>query len=87
MCFFTSGATESNNLTIFGLANSETGKSKKHIVSTTIEHEAVLEPLEELSQQGFEVELVSPSSSGVIEASDVISKIRPDTLLVSVMRK
>ncbi|MDC3075697.1 aminotransferase class V-fold PLP-dependent enzyme [Paracoccaceae bacterium] len=83
--FFTSGATESNNLTIFGLANSEIGKSKKHIVSTTIEHEAVLEPLEELSKQGFEVELVSPSSSGVIEASDVISKIRPDTLLVSVM--
>jgi len=82
---FTSGATESNNIAILGLKafGEETGK--KHIISTAIEHKAVLEPLEHLESQGWEVTLVSPDESGRIEAGDILSALRDDTLLVSVM--
>ena len=82
---FTSGATESNNLTIMGLAAHGETSGKKHIISTQIEHKAVLEPLEWLQGRGFEVTLVTPSPSGVIEASQVRESLRDDTLLVSVM--
>lgn len=83
---FTSGATESNNLAILGLAAGKTAFEKKHIVSTTIEHKAVLEPLEVLAEQGFEVTLVPVDRSGRVSADDVMSAVRDDTLLVSVMQ-
>jgi len=54
---FTSGATESNNLAILGLAPHGEATGKKHIISTTIEHKAVLEPLQYLAKKGFEIEL------------------------------
>src|SRR5262245_50694791 len=57
---FTSGATESNNLAILGLAHYGKQTGRKHIVSSAIEHKAVLEPLSMLSSQGFEVSLVAP---------------------------
>lgn len=82
---FTSGATESNNLVLFGLVQQGNDTGRKHIVSTAIEHKAVLEPLEQLKQQGFEISLVEPNESGRVAASDVLDAIRPDTLLVSVM--
>jgi cysteine desulfurase len=78
---FTSGATESNNLAILGLAHS----SKKHVISTAIEHHAVLEPLAELERRGFEVERIMPDSGGTVDAAAVRKAIRPNTLLVSIM--
>lgn len=82
---FTSGATESNNLALFGLVHHGIETGRRHIVSTSIEHKAVLEPLEQLKRQGFEISLVEPNESGRIAANDVLEAIRPDTLLVSVM--
>jgi len=82
---FTSGATESNNLAILGLAafGEETGR--KHILSTQIEHKAVIEPLEELARRGFEIEFLRPNSGGWVTEEQIASTLRPDTLLVSVM--
>jgi cysteine desulfurase len=80
---FTSGATESNNLAILGLAaDAGTGA---HIVSTAIEHSAVLEPLAELRRRGVEVTLVDPDASGAVDCDAIMAAVRPDTLLVSVM--
>ena len=83
--FFTSGATESNNIAILGLVDFAAASSRRHIVSTAIEHKAVLEPLEYLQRQGFEIDLVAPTSGGFVEAQSIIEKVRDDTLLVSVM--
>ena len=83
--FFTSGATESNNIVIQGLREYGEKTGKKHIVSTTIEHKAVLESVNYLGKNGFEIDLVSPDKTGRISSDDVISKIRKDTLLVCVM--
>jgi cysteine desulfurase len=80
---FTSGATESNNLALLGLAASAT--DRRHIVSTAIEHRAVLEPLAELGKRGFTITRIEPSAGGAVDAAAVIDAIRPDTLLVSVM--
>jgi len=82
---FTSGATESNNIAVLGLAPHGEATGRRHIVSTAIEHKAVLEPLEALQARGFEVTLVAPSRSGAIIADAVRDALRPDTLLVSVM--
>lgn len=83
---FTSGATESNNLAILGLAQHGIETGRRHIVSTMIEHKAVLEPLEVLAERGFEVTLVKPTSGGWVLAQDVRDAVRDDTLLVSVMQ-
>lgn len=82
---FTSGATESNNLVILGLAPWGEQHNHRHIVSTAIEHKAVLEPLEALEKRGFSVTLVKPQATGVVAAKDIAAAVRPDTLLVSVM--
>ena len=82
---FTSGATESNNLALLGLAAFGVQSNRRHIISTQIEHKAVLEPLEELERRGFEVELLAPNSGGWIGAERIQAALRPDTLLVSVM--
>lgn len=81
---FTSGATESNNLAILGLAAA--ADRRRHVVSSAIEHHAVLEPLEELRRRGFEVTLVPPGSDGAVDAGAVLAAVRPDTLLVSLMQ-
>ena len=82
---FTSGATESDNLAILGLASHGLEHGRRHIVSTAIEHKAVLEPLEALTTRGFTVDLVSPNQSGAVDVASVLSAVRDDTLLVSVM--
>ena len=82
---FTSGATESNNIAILGLMRHGAETGRKHILSTAIEHKAVLEPLERLRGAGFEVELLPVTAGGCVEADAVRSRLRPDTLLVSVM--
>lgn len=83
--FFTSGATESNNIAILGLNSIGQSINRRHIVSTAIEHKAVLEPLQKLKEQGFDVTLVQPESSGLLSAEAIMEAVRPDTILVSVM--
>lgn len=82
---FTSGATESNNLAILGLAAHAERTGKRHIVSTQIEHKAVLEPLGYLADQGFDVTLIPPTSGGWVDPVQVRDALQPDTSLVSVM--
>jgi cysteine desulfurase len=83
---FTSGATEADNLAILGMAAHGAATDQRHIVSTGIEHKAVLEPLERLRSQGFEVTLVEPNARGWVEPAEVAAAVRPDTLLISVMQ-
>lgn len=83
---FTSGATESNNIAILGLAEFGVDQNRRHIVSTAIEHKAVLEPLESLGRKGFDVTLVKPLSTGIVRAESIAAALRPETLLVSVMQ-
>ena len=77
---FTSGATESNNLAILGLAS-----HPGHIVTTAIEHHAVLGPIAELERRGFAVTRVPPDRQGVVTADRIVAAVRPATVLVSVM--
>ena len=83
--FFTSGATESNNIAILGLRQFGEAENRKHIITSSIEHKAVLGAAKFLSENGFEVEYVDPGESGRVDLERVISMIRPDTLLVSLM--
>ena len=83
---FTSGATESNNIAILGLAPFGEESGRRHVVTTEIEHKAVLEPVAALAKKGFEVSLVAPDATGVVSPDAVRRELRPDTLLVSVMQ-
>lgn len=83
---FTSGATEANNLALLGLAAHGEKTERKHLISTQIEHKAVLEPLEVLAARGFEITLLPPNRAGWVEPGAVAEALRPDTLLVSVMQ-
>jgi cysteine desulfurase len=81
---FTSGATESNNLALLGVARASTGKTR-HIVTSKIEHKAVLDPCKQLEREGFAVTYVAPDSSGLVQPDSVRAALRPDTVLVSIM--
>jgi cysteine desulfurase len=81
---FTSGATESNNLAILGLASTGREQGRTHLVTTEIEHKAVLEPMEVLGTRGFEVSYVAPGPGGRVDPGAILSAVRPETLLVSV---
>lgn len=83
--FFTSGATESDNISILGLLEYAEKTKRKHIVTTAIEHKAVLEPVGHLAKKGFEITYIKPDNSGRISSAELLSKVRSDTLLVSVM--
>jgi cysteine desulfurase len=82
---FTSGATESNNLAILGLRAAGVMKDKRHIITTQIEHKAVLEPCTVLEREGFQITRLPVGTSGAADPEMVRSALRPDTLLVSVM--
>lgn len=82
--YFTSGGTEADNLAIIGVATYK-GRSKGHIVTTSIEHHAVLEPCEHLRRRGFELTLVPVSRDGLVDPGDIERAIRKDTVLVTVM--
>ena len=82
---FTSGATESDNMAILGLEEYGRETGKKHIITTAIEHKAVLEASKQMEKRGFDIEYIYPSSNGRIEAEKVLERVRSDTLLVSVM--
>lgn len=82
---FTSGATESNNLALFGLLDEAKELGKSHIISTKIEHKAVLDPLSEITKQGFNVTLIAPNNDGSIDIDKVTSAVTDQTFLVSCM--
>ena len=82
--YFTSCGSESNNTAILGAAKLLC-RSGKHIVTTTIEHPSVLEPINALEKEGYEVTRIAPNSGGLILESDIKNAIRKDTVLVSVM--
>ena len=82
--FFTSGGTEADNWAIFGTVK-RMGKRGKHIITTAIEHPAVLNCMKELEAQGFEVTYLQPDSAGQITVDSLKSALRKDTILVSVM--
>lgn len=82
--YFTSGGTEADNWAIFS-AVQRLQKRGKHIVTTQIEHHAVLHPLRELEARGFEVTYLAPDPLGRITVDALKAALRPDTILVSVM--
>ena len=82
--FFTSGGTEADNWAIFSAAE-RLGKRGHHIVTTAVEHHAVLNCCQQLEQEGWEVTTILPDQNGDISAESVLAAVRPDTALVSVM--
>ena len=83
--FFTSGSTESNNITIQGLEEYALKTNKKHIITSAIEHKSILETVNMMKKKGFDVDIVNPDLSGQINVQEILDKVRDDTLLVSVM--
>ena len=82
--FFTSGGTEADNWAILGTAK-KLGKQGKHIVTTAVEHHAVLNPMKELESKGFEVTYLQPDALGRVTEQDLKAVLRRDTILVSIM--
>ena len=82
--YFTSGATESNNLAIFGASRIDLQKIRRRIVTCKIEHKAVLIPCKKLEEQGFEVIYLPVNSNGRVQVEDAIAAIDENTLLVSI---
>ncbi len=82
--FFTSGGTEADNWAIFSTAK-RYGKKNKHIVTTAVEHHAVLHCMKELEAQGFEVTYLQPDEQGRITTDALKAALRSDTILVSIM--
>ena len=82
---FTSGATESNNIAILGLREFAEKTGKKHIVTSKIEHKAVLEPIEYLEKNGFDVTYLDVTATGQVDIPHLQASLRDDTLLVSIM--
>ena len=82
--FFTSGGTEADNWAIFG-AMKRMGKRGKHIVTTAIEHHAVLNCMKELEAQGFDVTYLQPDKLGNVTVDALKAALRKDTVLVSIM--
>lgn len=82
--FFTSCGTESDNWAIKGAAHANVSRGK-HLVTTKIEHHAVLHTMKSLEKEGFEVTYVAPDNGGIISPESIVKALRPDTTLVTVM--
>ncbi|SHN15576.1 cysteine desulfurase [Pseudomonas asturiensis] len=81
---WTSGATESNNLAIKGIAHDSSAK-RRHIITSVLEHKAVIDTVKTLERQGFPVTWLTPDEQGLIQPHAVQAALREDTLLVSLM--
>ena len=81
---FTSGGTESDNLALIGTARANC-RAGKHIITTKIEHPAILKTVEYLATEGFEIDYLSVDSMGRISLTELEEKLRPDTIIVSIM--
>jgi cysteine desulfurase len=81
---FTSGGTEADNLALFGSV-AASNHSRKHIITTAIEHHAVLNAAQALEKQGIDVTYVPVVASGIVDPQDVRRALRPETILISVM--
>jgi cysteine desulfurase len=81
---FTSGATESNNLALKGAAHAYKDRGQ-HIITLKTEHKAVLDSMEQLEQEGFEVTYMQPEANGLLDIEKLKAQFRSDTVLVSVM--
>jgi len=81
---FTSGATEADNLAIRGAARSLAARGK-HVVTSVLEHPAVLEPARTLEREGFAVTRIEVGGDGIVDPDDVLRSLRSDTVLVSLM--
>jgi cysteine desulfurase len=88
---FTSGGTEADNLAILGLLDAalasaaESGTARPHLITTEIEHHAVLNAAEELENRGADVTFVAPDASGIVSVDEIRAALRPETFLISVM--
>ena len=82
--YFTSGGTEANNWAIKGIAKANQSKGR-HIISQKTEHHAVLSSLESLAKEGYEITLLNVDKEGFISTMELMQKIRPDTVLVTIM--
>ncbi len=82
--FFTSGGTEGDNFAVFSVAQ-KYHKRGKHIITTAVEHHAVLNPIRHLEAQGFEVTYLVPGEDGTISRQQLLGALRKDTILVSIM--
>ena len=82
--FFTSGGTEADNWAILGTVK-RLGKRGKHIITTAMEHHAILNCMKELEAQGYEVTYLQPDAQGRVSVEDLKGALRKDTILVSIM--
>ena len=83
--YFTSGGSESDNWALNSAAKYGVIKGKKHIITSAIEHHAILYTLDELKKQGFEITYLPVYSNGIVKIEDLKNAIRPDTILVTIM--
>ncbi len=83
--YFTSGGSESDNMAIMSMARMGKFNNKKHIITTKIEHHAVLHTMQKLEDDGFEVTYLDVKPNGIISLADLKKAIRPDTILVAIM--
>jgi len=82
--YFTSCGTESNNMALWGIARSLEGKGK-HIISSSIEHQSIINPLKEMKKQGWDITHIGVDSDGFVDPDEISKAMRKDTVLISVM--
>ena len=83
--YFTSGGSESDNQALISAARGLAPKGKKHLITTNIEHHAILHTMRKLEKEGFEVTYLAPEPNGIVDVNKVADAIREDTALVSIM--
>jgi cysteine desulfurase len=87
---FTSGGTESNNIILYGISNiplrtRSTKKDRNHIITSSIEHEAILQPCKNLEEIGCKITYLPVDESGMVDLPDVANSLTEDTIIVSIM--
>ena len=82
--YFTSGGSEADNMALKGIALGNVDKGK-HIITSKIEHPAVLDTCKELEREGFEISYIGVNENGIVDLTELENKIRKDTILISIM--